>query len=462
MFLPYGSAKIRLQVLFCCMIGLFIVGNPFGTAAADTAQAEIQSIVRESVEDLWSGREFSPELTERQQTLKTLLSAGTVTKTDLERMVEATFPSMPDRCPTSRYILKSASERVNALFSPYMDWKAFRAIMWRGISSVIEKDAPLQISVGTLAPPGTPWITLPETIIFPDLEKLTDAKLIFKIYGGGVLGDDADILKKMGDHHVDGCGCTALGVLAASPDTSALLVPGLFKNYEEVDYVLEKFRRRLDKAFEKNGYILAALIDTGFLYMFSKNKITGLADLKKQKTLQWFGVMESTLYQELEISATPMTVPEVVSALSLGQADNVLLPPVWVLGMQAYQYMNFYFKQPLLYSPAAIFVSVYTKERLRKQIGASETFAGNIQEMIVYEFNVMEPEWKRQLRNYEEKSLKAFEAKCGMKGISFSPEDMQTIEKSGEAVLRKLSGTVFPADLIDDIKKTLEEYRAAH
>jgi TRAP-type transport system periplasmic protein len=450
------------RVMLCCILLLSIAGPPIAATAADTAQAEIQSIVQESMEDLWNGREFSPELIQRQQTLKTMLSTGAVTKNDLERMVEASLFSITDHFQTTRYNLKRASKRVNAIFSPHMDWPAVRALMWRVLSSAIKKDAPVQINVGTLAPPGTPWITLPETIVFPDLAKLTDGKLLFKIYSGGVVGDDADILKKIEGRQIDGCGCTALGVLAASPETSALLVPGLFKNYEEVDFILEKFRPRLDKAFEEKGYLLVALIDTGFLHIFSKNKITGLADLKSQKIVQWFGAMESALYQELGIDAKPLPVPEIVSALSMGQADAVLLPSVWVLGMQAYQYANFYLNPPFLYSPGAVFVSSHTSERLQKQIGVSDTFSRNLQEMMIYEFNVMEPEWKRQLRNYEEKSLKAFEAKGGMKAITFSAEDQQIIQKAGKAVQQKMAGKVYPKDLIDEIEKALVEYRATH
>ena len=59
------------------------------------------------------------------------------------------------------------------------------------------------------------------------------------------MGEDTDILRKMDIGQLDSCGCTALGVLAACPDASALLLPGLFNNYDEIDYVLKKFRKRI-------------------------------------------------------------------------------------------------------------------------------------------------------------------------------------------------------------------------
>jgi TRAP-type C4-dicarboxylate transport system substrate-binding protein len=435
---------------------MLIIAGPAIAAEGDAARTEFQSILQESLAALWTGQEFSP----KAKTLPALLTAGTVGKPELENMLEAAFLSLLDRQKTSRYVFKTMSERFNALFAPHMDWKRGRELMWRAMTSPVKKDDPVLFKVGTLAPPGTPWLSVPETIAFPEFERLTDGKFLTKIYGGGVMGEDTEILKKMDSGQLECCGCTALGVLEASPETSALLLPGLFNNYEEVDYICEKFRKRLDEGFEKQGYILWALIDTGFFYMFSTNKTTGLADLTKQKALTWFGSIETTLFSELGINAKPVAVPDIVSALNTGQADINVAPAAWMLGMQAYQYSNYYLKPPLLYSPAAVIVSAHKKEGLQKQLGVSATFAQNIMEVYAAEWTSLEAEWKRQIRSFEEKSLKAFETKCGMKAVTFSPEDQKVIEKAGKAVEQKLAGKVFPSDLINDMQKALEEYRA--
>ena len=457
-----NSGSTRGWVFVCFLLTLIIAGQPAKALAENAPPKEFRAIIHDSLGDLWTGKAFSPELKERQQKLTVMLKAGAIGKAELESLLGAEILSLVDRQETSRYILKTMPDRVNALLAPVMDWEGFKRVLWKTLSSVADADNPLEIKIGTLAPPGTPWLSVPEAIAIPKIRELSDGKVLIKIYGGGVMGEDTDILRKMDIGQLDGCGCTASGVLAASPDASALLLPGLFNNYDEVDYIFEKFRKRLDRAFEEKGYILAALIDTGSFYWFSKKKITSLEDVRKAKVLTWFGLIETTLYQELGINATPVAVPEVVSALSTGLADTNLAPAAWMLGMQAYQYANYYLKPSLLYSPAAIFVSVHTKDRLQKQAGVSATYAQNIQEILVSEFNALEPEWKRQIRSYEQKSLKAFETKCGIKAITLSPEDQAVIEKASHAVLQKLSGKAFSQDLIDEIQKALAEYRAAH
>jgi TRAP-type C4-dicarboxylate transport system substrate-binding protein len=264
----------------------------------------------------------------------------------------------------------------------------------------------------------------------------------------------------MGAGQLDCCGCTALGVLETCPEAAVLLVPGLFNSFEEVDYIFEKFRKRLDDGFEKKGYVLWALIDTGFFYMFSTTKTTGLEDIKKQKVLTWFGSIETTFFKELGITPKPVAVPDIVAALNTGAAETNVAPAAWMLGMQAYQYSNYYIKPPLLYSPAAVIVSVDKKQKIQKQLGVSAVFAHNIIEALAAEWNLVEPEWRRQIRMYEEKSLKAFETKCGMKSVTLSAEDQAVLQKANKAVAQKLTGTVFPGDLLGEIQKALEEFRA--
>ena len=105
---------------------------------------------------------------------------------------------------------------------------------------MVDKKDPLIITNATLAPPGTPWLTVPQAITLPEIERLSGGKVQIKIYGAGVMGEDIQVLEKMNAGQIDGCGCTALGMLAACPEASALLMPGLFNNYEEVDFILKR------------------------------------------------------------------------------------------------------------------------------------------------------------------------------------------------------------------------------
>ena len=417
-------------------------------------------LINESIRDLLTGQPFSPDLEKKQLVVRKMFESGLISKAECISMVEDAMLPILENCRTSRYILQDIPDRVEALLSPYMTWEEVEEVAWRVGSSLIKDGDRMLLTIGTLAPPGTPWINIPEKVLLPRIAKLSQNKVVVKVYGGGVMGEDTDILRKMDIGQLSGCGCTALGILAASPEAAALLLPGLFRNYDEVDYILKKFRKRIDRSFEDRGYILGALIDTGFFYLFTRNRVSGLADLKKQKLLTWFGEVETTFYQELGIDATPVAVPETISALSMGLADANMAPAAWMLGIQAYQYQHYFFTPPLVYSPGAILVSVATKEKLRKQFGVSETMAHNVQEMLIYEVSRLEPRWKKEVRAFEAKSLEAFQVKCGMKAVPFSAEDLKTIEQAAMRVNEKLADKVYSRSLMNDIQKALAAFRA--
>ena len=148
------------------------------------------------------------------------------------------------------------------------------------------------------------------------------------------------------------------------------------------------------------------------------------------------------------------------AAFSTGLADTAMAPATWLLGMQAYQYVNYYLTMPLLYSPAAIFVSTQTKARFCKQFGLSELLANNFVELLVFEVSTLEDDWKKQVRSFDKKSLEAFEVKCGIKPVTLSPEDRQVFEQAAKRVSARLAGNTFSEDFMHEILNSLAEYRA--
>ncbi|MDY6903381.1 MAG: TRAP transporter substrate-binding protein DctP [Thermodesulfobacteriota bacterium] len=219
------------------------------------------------------------------------------------------------------------------------------------------------------------------------------------------------------------------------------------------------FRKTLDRKFEERGYALAALIDTGFFYIYSKHKVTSFDDLKNRKVMTWIGTVGENTWEALGIRPIPVAVPEVIASLSTGYGDTAVGPAAWLLGMQGYQYVEYIVNPPLLYAPAAIFVSTNTKNRLAKIFGISETVAYNCQELVIQQFNTLEPQWKSDLRKYNQKSMEAFETKCGIKFVDFSKADQSRFEAAAKHVRDGLAGKVYSREFLDEVTAALEEYR---
>lgn len=320
----------------------------------------------------------------------------------------------------------------------------------------ITKMEPVNIKIGTLAPANTPWIENAMKTITPFVEWQSRGTLKTTIYAGGVMGEDTDIIRKMALGQLHGCGCTALGVFAAVPEMTVFNLPFLFRNYNEVDYILKKFRKEIDDAFQRRGYILLGLIDTGFFYLYTKNRVNNFEDLKKLKAVTWFGEVEKTFYNEVGMHYIPVSVPEILMSLQTGIIDASTSPPLWWMGTQAFQFSKYFVKMPFFYSPAAIFLN-------RKQIDAiNKRYPPGLGEEVTnLNSSVMrlyEKEWNKSVRDFEKKCQEAFK-KTGMEEIELSEEDVEKLENISKNVWNKLAGKLYSKEFLDKILKELEEYR---
>src|SRR5574341_651314 len=95
------------------------------------------------------------------------------------------------------------------------------------------------VKFGLLGPEGSSWADM--AYKFRDITKeRTHGKVSIKVYPGGSMGDEPEIVQKMRLGQLQAAGLTVLGLSKIVPETHVLSLPFLFRDYREVDYVLEK------------------------------------------------------------------------------------------------------------------------------------------------------------------------------------------------------------------------------
>ena len=105
--------------------------------------------------------------------------------------------------------------------------------------SAVGAEKPSLIKLATLAPEGSAWMkTL--TALNAEVMKKTGNQVQLRIYPGGVLGDEKDMLRKMKIGQVQGAVLTASGLSTLDGEIDVLQIPFLFQNYDEVDFILKK------------------------------------------------------------------------------------------------------------------------------------------------------------------------------------------------------------------------------
>ena len=108
------------------------------------------------------------------------------------------------------------------------------------------------IKMATLAPEGTEWLGL-LVEMGQEWTKVTNGQVRLRIYPGGVVGDERDMIRKIRIGQIHGAAVTTEGMTEVNQYFTSFNYPLLFQTYEDVDFVRNQLNDELYKETEKNG-----------------------------------------------------------------------------------------------------------------------------------------------------------------------------------------------------------------
>jgi TRAP-type C4-dicarboxylate transport system substrate-binding protein len=106
-----------------------------------------------------------------------------------------------------------------------------------------------------LAPQGSTWMNIVADWA-NQVDRKSGGRLKFKLYGGGVSGDEPDVLRKIRFNQLQGAAFSGHGISYIYSPARVLEIPFLFNSYDEVDYVRSKLMPRIQNGFHDKGYEL--------------------------------------------------------------------------------------------------------------------------------------------------------------------------------------------------------------
>ena len=192
------------------------------------------------------------------------------------------------------------------------------------------------LKFASLIPANTAWMNEIDAWA-DDIYKKSNGQLKFKIYPGGVMGDEPDVLRKIRSNQLQGAFFTGYGIGRIYSPARVLEMPFLFKNTNESDYVRKKLMPEIEQGFRKRGFELLGWPEVGFIHFFSKKPIRSLEDAKQRRVWIWSGdPMGEALTEVAGISPVPLSIMDVYTQLSAkhGSIDTVFNSPFGALAMQ--------------------------------------------------------------------------------------------------------------------------------
>ena len=154
------------------------------------------------------------------------------------------------------------------------------------------------------------------------IDKETNGQLKIKMHLGGSLPIQANnISAAVADNVVQMADDTFQSGMI--PLVEALRLPRLYRNYQETQVALKIMEPYIRREYDKRGILMLAAYVYPEQVLWSRNKLTSLADLKNQK-IRITAPSQGSLLRLLGASPVTLGTAEVAAALERGVIDGVV------------------------------------------------------------------------------------------------------------------------------------------
>lgn len=304
------------------------------------------------------------------------------------------------------------------------------------------------IKFATIAPERTTWYNVMKEYDAA-VRKESGGRLGFQIYAGGVLGDEKAVLRKIrvGQLHAGGFTGVAMGEIA--PRVRILDTPFLTRNYDEVDYLYQRFEKEFEQAFQQGGFVLLGWAEVGFVHVFTNTPINKPDDLKRIKLWTWEGdPVAETAFRALGISPIPVAFPDVLTSLQTGLIDAFYTPPYAAIQLQWHTRAKFMIETPISDAAGAVLIAKSYFDKL----------PADLQEILLRNGRQYLSKITQLAREDNRKAIEQIR-KAGLTIQTVDEKELPVYIDAGRRARRMLVGRLYSEEFLTSIEKAVEEFR---
>jgi len=218
--------------------------------------------------------------------------------------------------------------------------------------------------IATIFPDGTSWMTTARAGA-QEIAERTAGRVKFQFYPGGVMGNDATVLRKIRIGQLQGGALTGGGVADIYPDSQVYSIPFIFNSEAEVDYVRQHMDRLILDGLKQKGFISFGLSGGGFAYLMSSNRIASTDNLLQQKVWTPQGdFISRAAFEAIGVSPIPLPLVDVLTGLQTGLINAIGASPMGAIALQWHTRVKYLVDVPLIYLYATLVVKRQAFEKL--------------------------------------------------------------------------------------------------
>lgn len=197
------------------------------------------------------------------------------------------------------------------------------------------------IKMATLVPEGTDWHGM-LVEMGQRWREATDGQVVLRIYPGGVVGDERDMIRKIRIGQIHAAAVSSEGLSEINKEAYSFVIPLVFDNYDDVDWLRDQLSDDLEQGMRDNGFEVLMWADVGWAKWFTTEPIRYLDDLKKMRVFTWAGDYHAQeMWEKAGFQAVPLASIDILSGLQTGLISAVSTTPLYALSQQWFSSANY-------------------------------------------------------------------------------------------------------------------------
>ena len=220
------------------------------------------------------------------------------------------------------------------------------------------------LKIATISPDGTTWMQSMREAA-RTIDQRTQGRVKLRFYPGGVMGNDASVLRKIRINQLQGGAISTGGLASIDPDIQIYSLPLLFQSYEEADLVRQQMDPLIIRQLRDKDFISYGFGEGGFAYFMSSQPVRSVEDLKQRRV--WVPEGDEITRISLEalgISPIPLPLTDVLTGLQTGLIDTIASAPVASIALQWHTRVKYLTELPVLYFTGTLVISAKAHKKL--------------------------------------------------------------------------------------------------
>jgi len=300
-------------------------------------------------------------------------------------------------------------------------------------------------------PEGSTWSNLLKEMA-ERWGQVSNGQVKLKIFAGGVLGDEGDMLRKVNIGQLQAAALSVVGLHDIDSAPQAIATPGMIADDQEWSYVFAKMSPVWDKEIEAKGYIVLLWGDAGWVHLFSKRPVHNPNEMSGMKVFAWSGdEAQVKAWKLVGLSPVVLSAVDMIPSLSTGMIEAYATTPAIALTAHWYEQTPYMTEAAWDHLPGATIVPKAVWDKIPADLQVS------LKAIAVEYGNRVNAEVARL-----QSDAIAVMQKSGLNIVHFDDAGKREWFKFAEKTWPAVRGGMVSTQAFDEVKRVRDEYRAHH